>query len=138
MNGRHWTPLGVASVSVSDWFALDAILLGCEEEADKVGLGKHVFGRRRGVVGLLSNEELDVFETEGVLGGVGTASAVFAWAEEKEEGYPGEIADGDIYWCGSLGGGVQELDNADREGTYSCWERILFLVRRHLASHAKI
>ena len=31
-----------------------------------------------------------------VLGGVGTALAVFAWPEEKEEGDSGEIADGNI------------------------------------------
>ena len=73
-----------------------------------------------------------------MLGGVGTASAVFAWAEEEEEGNPGEIDDGNISWCGSLGGGVQGLDNTDREGPHSCCRIILFLVGRQLASKAKI
>ena len=49
---------------------------------DEVGLSKHRFGRRRGVVGLLYNGELDVLEPEGVLGGVGTALEVFTWPEE--------------------------------------------------------
>ena len=71
-------------------------------------------------------------------GGVVTALAVFAWAETKEEGDPGEIADGDISWCGYLGDGVQGLDNSDREGPCSCWRRILFLVGRQLESQAKI
>ena len=52
--------------------------MGCEEEADEVGLGKHYVTHRRGVVGLLPNEELYVFEPEGVLVSVGTASAVFS------------------------------------------------------------
>ena len=72
------------------------------------------------------------------MGGVGTALAVFSWAEEKEEGDPGEIADGNIYWCGSLVGGAQGLDNADREGPHYCWRGILFLVGSQLASQAKI
>ena len=63
---------------------------------------------------MLSNEEWYVLEPEGVLGGVGTALVVFDLTEEEEEGGPGDIADGDIYWCGSLGGGVQGLYNADR------------------------
>ena len=42
-----------------------------------------------------------------MLGGVGTALAVFSWEEEEEEGDPGEIADVDISWCGSLDGSVQ-------------------------------
>ena len=41
-------------------------------------------------MGLLSNEQLDVLEPEGVLGGVGTALAVFDWPEEEEEGFKGE------------------------------------------------
>ena len=86
---------------------------------------------------MLSNEYLDVLEPEGVLGGVGTALSVFAWPEEKEEGDPGEIADGNISWSGSLGGGVQDLDNADRKGPHSCWSRILLLIGRHLASKPK-
>ena len=77
-HGCHWTPLGVASAAVSHLFALEAVLLGCEVEADKVGLVKHGVVRRCGVVGLLSNEELYSFDPEGVLGGVGTSSSVFA------------------------------------------------------------
>ena len=87
---------------------------------------------------MLPNEELDVFEPEGVLGGVGTSSTVFTWAEEKEKGDPGEIADGNISLYGSLGGGVQGLDNADRERPHYCWRRILFLIEHQLASQAQI
>ena len=72
-----------------------------------------------------------------MLGGVGTDLAVFAWPEEEEEGDPGEIAEGDISWCGSLDGSVQGLYTADREGLHSCWGRILLLVGRQLASQAK-
>ena len=60
--------------------------------------------------------------------GIGVALAVFAWPEEEEEGDRGEVADCDISWGGSLGGGVQCLDDVDREGPQSCWRRILFLI----------
>ena len=56
----------------------------------------------------------------------------------KEEGDTGEIADGNVSWCGSLGGGFQGLYNADREGPHSYWSRILFLVEFQLASQAKV
>ena len=79
-------------------------------------------------VGLLPNEELDGFDTEGVMDGVGTDFAVFAWPEEVKYGDPGDIADGDVYFGGSLGGGVQGLDNADTEGPHSCWRKILLLL----------
>ena len=82
--GRQWTPLGVAGASVSNLSPLDTVLLGCEQEADKVGLSKHSVRRRCGVVWLRSNEELDVLEPEGVPGNVGTALALFAWPEEEE------------------------------------------------------
>ena len=48
---------------------------------------------------MLSNEVLDVLEPEGLLGGVDTALAVFAFPEEEEEGGPGEISDGDVFLC---------------------------------------
>ena len=80
--GRHWKPLGVAGATVSNQCHLDAVLLGCEKEADEVGLSDHGVGRRCGVVGFLPNEELDVFEPQGVLGCVGAASAVLDWVEE--------------------------------------------------------
>ena len=51
-----------------------------------------------------------------MLGVVGTALVVFAWTEEEEEGEPGEIYDRDVSCGGYLGGGVQCLYNADREG----------------------
>ena len=90
-------------------------------------------------MGLLFNEELYVLDPEGVLGSVGTAFAVFAWTEEeKEEGDSGEIADGGVSWGGSLGGGVQGLDNVDREGPYFCWRKILLLIGQQLASQPKV
>ena len=80
--GRHWKPLEVAGATVSNQCHLDAVLLGCEKEADEVGLSDHGVGRRCGVVGFLPNEELDVFEPEEVLGGVSTSLEVFAFPEE--------------------------------------------------------
>ena len=80
---------------------------------------------------------MDVLDPEGVLGGVGTALAVFAWQEKEEEGDPGDIADGGISCSGSLGGGVQGLDNSDREELHSCWRIILLLIVRQLASQPK-
>ena len=59
-------------------------------------MSEHSVERRCGVVEMLSNEELDVLETEGVLGGVGTALAAFDWTEEEEEGDSGEVADCDF------------------------------------------
>ena len=60
IHGRHWTSLGVAGAAVSNRSPLDNVLLGCEQETDEVGLSKHGVGRHHGVVGLLSNEEMDV------------------------------------------------------------------------------
>ena len=71
----------MAGAAVYNRFPLDDVLLVCEQEAGKVGLSKHGVGHRIGVVGLLFNEELDVLEPEGMLGGVGTALVVFAWTE---------------------------------------------------------
>ena len=84
-HGRHWTPLGVAGAAVSNLFAPDTVLLGCEQEADKFGLSEHVVGRCRSVVELLYNEELNVLESERVMDSVGTALSVFAWAEEEKK-----------------------------------------------------
>ena len=86
---------------------------------------------------MLSNEELDVLEPEEVLGGVGTALAVFAWTEEEEDCNPGEVADCNIYCGSSLGDGVQVLDDAAMEGPHSCWRIILLLVRCQLAHQLK-
>ena len=89
-------------------------------------------------MGFLFNEELDILDTEGLLSGVGTILAVFTWAEEEEEGDQYEIDDGNISCGSSLGGGVQGLDSADREGSNSCWRRIFFLVGRQMASQTKV
>ena len=70
--------------------------------------------------------------------GIGVALAVFAWPEEEEEGDRGEVADCDISWGGSLGGGVQCLDDVDREGPHSCWRIILLLIGSQLASQPKV
>ena len=75
---RYRKPLGVAGATMSNQLPLDAVLLGYEQEDGEVGQSENGVGRLRGVVGLLSNEELEVLETEGVLGGIGTALAVFA------------------------------------------------------------
>ena len=88
-------------------------------------------------MGFLFNEESDLLDTEGVMGGVGTILAVFTSAKGGEEGDQCEITDGDISCGSSLGGGVQGLDSAGREGPNSCWRRILFLVGRQMASQPK-
>ena len=72
------------------------------------------------------------------MGGIGASFAVLAGPEEEEEGDPGEIADGDVYWVGSLGGGVQVLNDVNREGPHSCRRIIFFLIGHHLASHPKV
>ena len=128
----------MAGAAVSNRFPLDDVLLVCEQEAGKVGLSKHGVGHRSGVVGLLFNEELDVLEPEGMLGGVGTALVVFAWPEEEEEGDPSEVADCDISWGGYLGCGVQGLDDSDMEGPHYCWRRIFLMIGRQLASQIKV
>ena len=87
---------------------------------------------------MLSNEVLDVLEPEGLLGGVDTALAVFAFPEEEEEGGPVEISDGDVFCVDYLGGGVQGLYKVDREGLHSCWGVILLLIRRQMASQPKV
>ena len=78
----------MATADVSNRFPLDDVIMGCEQEAGKVGLSKHGVGHRSGVVGLLFNEELDVLEPEGMLGGVGYALVVLAWPEEKKKATP--------------------------------------------------
>ena len=75
---------------------------------------------------------------EAVLGGVGTALAVFAWPKEEESGNPGKVTDSDVSCGGYLGGGVQGLDNSDKESPHSCCRRILFLIGRQLASQTKV
>ena len=137
MNGRHWIPLGVVGAAVFNRSPLDVVLLGFEQEANKVRMGKHSVGRRCGVVGMLSNEELGVPEPERVMSGVGTALAVSVWLEEEEEGDPSEVADCNISLVGSLGSSVQGLVDDDREGPHSCWRRILLLIGYQMTSKPK-
>ena len=73
-----------------------------------------------------------------MLSSVGTALSVFECLEEAEKDNPGEIYDSNNYCGGSLGGCVQGLDNADKEGLHSCWRIMLFLVGRQLVSHPKV
>ena len=53
-------------------------------------------------LGLLSNEKLDVLESERAVGGICDAFAVLDRPEEGEEGKPGEVDDGNVSWSGSL------------------------------------
>ena len=106
---------------MSDRLSLDSVLLGREEDTGKVCLCEDVVGCCCGVVGLLSNEELDAPESERVVGGISAAFAVLAGPEEEEEGNLGEVADGNVYLGSSLDGGVQGLDDVNREGPHSCW-----------------
>ena len=48
-----------------------------------------------------------------MVGGIYASLAVFSGPEEEEEGNLGEVADGDVSWGGSLGGGIQGLDNVN-------------------------
>ena len=134
MHGRHWTPLGVGGSAVSDRLSLDSVLPCREEETDELCLCEDVVGCRRGVVGLLPNEELDDPESERVVGSISAAFAVLSGPEEEEEGDPGEVADGNVSWDGSLDRGVQGLDHINREGPHSCWRRIFLLIRLQLVN----
>ena len=68
----------MAGAAVSNRFPLDNVLLGCEQEADEVGLREHGVESCCSVVRLLSNEKLYILATEGVLDSVSTALTVFA------------------------------------------------------------
>ena len=57
-HGRHRTPLGVAGFPIPGVLALDAVILGCEEESYKVELEKDAVERHGCVVGMMSDEEL--------------------------------------------------------------------------------
>ena len=67
----------MAGITVIDVFAFDSIILHCEEETDKICSGKDAFVRRGGVVRLMSNEQLDRLDPEGVVDGVGPSLEVF-------------------------------------------------------------
>ena len=72
-----------------------------------------------------------------MVGGIGSALAAFAWAEEEEEGDPGEVTDCDISWGGYLGSDVQYLNDVDGEGPHYCWGITPLLIGRQLASQTK-
>ena len=70
--------------------------------------------------------------------GASTALAVFSWSEEEEEVNLVEVSDCNISWGAYLGGGVQGLDDTDREVPHYCWRRTLLLIGLKLASHPKV
>ena len=83
-HGCHRTPLGMAGSAMSDRLPLDSVLMRCEKKTDEVCLCENISGSSCGVVGLLSNEELDALESKRVVGGVCAALAVLAGPEEEE------------------------------------------------------
>ena len=91
---------------------------------------ENIVGGNCGVVGLLSNKELDVLESERVVGGICSALAILAGLEEEEEGNLGEVADGDVSWVGSLVRSIQGLGIVNQEVLHSCWRRIFFMTTR--------
>ena len=53
----------MAGLAVPNQIALDSVRLRHKEETDKVYLGEDDVGGGCGVVGMLSNEELDILES---------------------------------------------------------------------------
>ena len=72
------------------------------------------------------------------MGGISATVSVLVGPEEEEESDPGEVADGNVSLSGSLGGGIQGLDDVNQEGLHSYWRRILLLIGRQLVSHPKV
>ena len=81
---------------------------------------------------------MDIPEPERVVGVIGASFSKLDGPEEEEEGDPGEVADGNVSLSGSLGGGIQGLDDVNQEGLHSYWRRILLLIGRQLVSQPKV
>ena len=60
-----------------------------------------------------------------MVGGVGAASAVFAWLGEEEESDPGQVADSLLAFCATLVGGVEGLEDGYGDGANPCWWGVL-------------
>ena len=67
---HHRTPLEVTSFAMRDGLALDDVLLGCEEDYEKVGLGKYAVVCYCCTMCMLSDKELDILDPVEVVGGV--------------------------------------------------------------------
>ena len=120
-----------------DRISFDSVIMHREDETDEVCLCKDIVGGSCVVLRLLYNEELDVLESKQVVGSICAALSVLVRPEEEEEGDPGEVSDGFFSWGGSLGDGIQGLDNINRERPHSCWRRIVFLIGLQLKSQPK-
>ena len=132
-DGFHCTCAGMSRCTVSDRLPFDEIFLSLKEEAIK-GDG----GRRGGLVGLITHEELYVAQVERGSDSVGPAGAVFPGSKEEEESDPGEVCDSLVWWGASFGGGVHAVEDGDGEGADSSRGRIFFRVGRKLLSQAKV
>ena len=73
----------MAGFYVPDQLYLESVLLHHEEDIDEVCLCRDTTGGSCGILGLLSNEKLDVLESERVVGGICAALAVLNGTEEE-------------------------------------------------------
>ena len=87
--------------------------------------------------GLLTKEELDVLDSERVVGFVGSSLAIFSRTEEEEESDPGEVADGLLTVGVGLVGLLEGLEDGDCNGTELGRNRVLFHVGCKLSSQEK-
>ena len=72
------------------------------------------------------------------MGGISATLSELVGTEGEEESDPGEVADGNVSWGGSLRDSVQGLDEVNREGTHSCWRIIFFMTEHQLLYHTKV
>ena len=78
-HGCHWTLLVVDGATVFNQLPLMPLSWVVNRLTFSASYSQPKITASCGVVGLISNEELEFLEPEGVLGGVGTDLAVFAW-----------------------------------------------------------
>ena len=71
--------------------------------------------------------------------GVGRgALAVFSWAQEEEEGNPGEITDYLLPWCTWVERGVQSVHDVHWEGLDPGRRGVCLLIGSKLPAHTKV
>ena len=77
---------------------------------------------------LVANVELDVPDSERCGDYVGDALEVLSGLQQEEECNPGEVGNGLLAIGAALCGGVQGVENGDRQWADSCGRRIFSLV----------
>ena len=73
-----------------------------------------------------------------MVGSICAALGVFPRPEEEEESDPGEVTDGNIYWCGTFDSCVQGVDEVYFERPHSGRRRIFFLIGHQLGHQTKL